>query len=107
MTTNAHTFESFTLTHSLPSSVLSGLRFAVADVVDLDFAEWGGIHGEHAEKRLASQGIEDVSEWEIVGAKLVDHSGWCDYEGKMEYLYEDLRLLIRKADLAAARASLA
>jgi hypothetical protein len=100
---SVHTFESFELFHHLPAEALAGLPFAVAEKMDLDFVEWGGIHGEISAKRLADAGIEDLSQWEVIGGKLIDHSGWCDFEQKMEFHYEDLRILVRKTHLAEAQ----
>lgn len=95
----------FIITAALPQHILDTLSHVVVDNVDLDFIEWGGVHGEMATKRLADAGIANLSEWEIIGHKYVDHSGWCDFEQKMEYYGEDLRLLVRKADLFAAKAA--
>lgn len=98
----AHSFDSFSFIHHLPVEVLAGLDHVVVNQIDCETLAWGGVHGEYAAKRLADAGVADLSEWEVIGSKYVDHSGFCPVEGKMEYYGEDLRLLVRKSDLRDA-----
>lgn len=84
---------------SLPMSRVEAMPHAVVLDLDLREAEWGG---DFALSRLAAAGVTDLSEWEVVGGRFTDLSGWCEHEGKMEFGSEHLLLLVRKADHKAA-----
>jgi len=90
----------FDLATSLPTSRVEAMPHAVVNGLDLREAlNWGM---ESALSRLAAAGVTDLSEWEVIGDRFTDLSGWCPFEGKMEYHSEELVLLVRKADHKAA-----
>ena len=89
----------FDLTTILPVSRVEGMTHAVVNNLDFREAEWGM---DFALSRLAAAGVTDLSEWEIVGSRFTDLSGWCEHEGKMEFGSEELLLLVRETDHKAA-----
>ena len=63
----------------------------------------GDLHREMAEERLMAAGVEDISDWQIIGTRFDDHSGYDEFDGKWECYSETRLLMVRKVDMNAAR----
>ena len=81
------------------------MSFTTIDRVWMRSLEDGGKHAEFAMGYFRTAGIDNPSEWQVIGDRYRDLSGWCDIEGKFEYHHEELLLMVRKTDLDAARAA--
>jgi hypothetical protein len=88
---------------TLPAARVAAMTFAVVNEVEQWALESGGLHAEQAMRAFRKAGVTDPSEWEVVGSRFTDLSGWCPHEGKMEYHSETLLLMVRKSDHKAAR----
>lgn len=96
---------SITITIDLPAEALAATEVVLVDDEDIEGSTWGGVYGEQCAERIAAAGVADLTDWEAVGYYYRNLSGWCEFEGKMEYHHETKTALVRKTDLAAARSA--
>lgn len=69
----------------------------VVDQLDWRAASYGSFHGEYALKRLKEAGVANPADYIEVASRTVDRSGFCSFEGKMEYHYEITLVVLPKS----------
>lgn len=79
----------------------------VVDQLDWRASSYGSVHGEYALRRLLEAGVANPADYVEVASRTVDHSGFCSFEGKMEYHYEVTLVVLPKAIVAAHKTDFA
>ena len=95
----------FDLTTFIGREAIAAMSAVAVDSINLTALSRGGVFAEIASARLEAAGIDNPSDWEVVGFRDTDLTRWCEVEGKIEHDHEELLLMVRKTDLQAARAA--